>query len=125
VGVAELKTHTRQCCEEAISFRSHESASIGFSERLASTISGIRRKLDEALRDFPNNTKSSDEYWTFLIECAMDLRAEMIELGHSFVVDYAFGSLVRLVLAYLERGILNISGQLIGAAHLGQGHATT
>jgi PAS domain S-box-containing protein len=79
--------------------------------------------LEEALRDFPNNPKFSDEFAYFLCEGKADYdkaikqkyRSEMVSNGVNFSVDLPFKILVRSFPEYLKEGIMDTQGNFIKA----------
>ncbi|KAK8841640.1 hypothetical protein M9Y10_026580 [Tritrichomonas musculus] len=114
----ELKSASNQAYEDVYSFWGSKTANVFYLEMLSNVGWKIDNKWEDAIRDFPNFQKFSDEYCTFLIECQMDLerallmkqRTNMIELGRNFIVDVPFINLARHYPLYLKNGIVDYQG---------------
>ncbi|OHT12376.1 Adenylate and Guanylate cyclase catalytic domain containing protein [Tritrichomonas foetus] len=117
-----LRLNTRDC-EFAIKsvWGSKVTPSIGLFE----TINSMTEKTDglwqEGIRDYPNNSKISEDYCRFLTECRMDFkgavvqkqRIDMIDNGHNFSRDYSFRSFVQNFPLYLKKNLVDTSGNMI------------
>ncbi|OHT02589.1 Adenylate and Guanylate cyclase catalytic domain containing protein [Tritrichomonas foetus] len=118
--LADLKRLSQQCESDINGFWIATEASFGYFEQLAAEVQALNALWLEAIRDFPNNSKFSDEYCRFLIECATDFdnaiiqkqRAELIEMGTNFSIDLSFRSMVRNYPEYLKKGILDLKGNV-------------
>jgi len=117
----ELKTLSKQCEADIRSFWSLSTASTSVVEDLGSQMQNIKALWDEAVRDYPNNSKICDEYSRFLSECMTDFdlsivkkhRAELIELGFNFSYDLAFRSLVASFPDYVKKNVIDLKGNII------------
>jgi len=75
----------------------------------------------EAILKWPNNNRICEDFSHFLIECATDFsagliqkhRAGLIEHGKNFVSDTSFRSFVRCYPHYIKRHILDLHGSFI------------
>lgn len=93
----------------------------------------VRELFDEALNHYPNNVRICEGYSQFLIEGAMDFKegvrmkhkADLIEQGKNFVIDFSFRSLVRAYPEYLKKNIMNVQGQFIQHNNKSGGSANT
>ncbi len=83
----------------------------------------------EILADFPDSTQHADQNVRYMIECAADFvgaimerhRIDMINAGHSFATDHSFRSLVRSFPIYLEKKIVDLKGEIVGATRRAKG----
>ena len=123
--LAELKRLSQQCESDINGFWIATEACIGYFEQIAASVNTLNALWLEAIRDFPNNSKFSDEYCRFLTECATDFdnaiiqkqRSEMIEMGTNFSIDISFRSMVRQYPDYLKKGILDLKGNIKSRTH--------
>lgn len=131
--LSDLKLVTQQCYDDVLSFWVTKNASLSYFEMLSSECSRVKALWQEAIRDFPNNAKFSEEYCSFLIECMADLnqslvqkqRSELIESGRNFAVDLSFRSLVRCYPEYIKKKVLDTHGNLIRRAGKRKGSASS
>lgn len=116
--LTELKETSTQNYEDIISFYHLKSAKVAYLEMISSENWNVDGKWEEAIRDYPNFQKFSDEYCSFLVECQMNLpkalvmkhRSNLIEMGRNFIVDVPFISLAKNVPGYLKKGIIDFQG---------------
>lgn len=119
--LAELKRLSSQCESDINSFWLATEASVGYFEMIATEVRSTDALWQEAIRDYPNNSKFSDEYCRFLTECSTDFdaamvqkhRSELIEIGTNFSIDLSFRSLVRCYPDYLKKSVLDLKGNVI------------
>ncbi|OHT01909.1 Adenylate and Guanylate cyclase catalytic domain containing protein [Tritrichomonas foetus] len=86
-------------------------------------------QFNEALEKWPNNVRLTEEYQSFLIEVSTDFtggvkmkhRAELIEQGKNYVIDYSFRSLIHNFPEYLKKEILDCRGFFIVKNKLNKG----
>ncbi|OHS93112.1 hypothetical protein TRFO_40582 [Tritrichomonas foetus] len=118
--LAELKRLSQQCEAEINGFWASNDSNPGYFEVISTQVQSLNALWLEAIRDFPNNSKFSDEYCRFLTECATDFemaivqkqRSEMIEMGTNFSVDISFRSMVKNYPEYLKKDILDLKGNV-------------
>ena len=119
----ELKSMSKQCEDIVRGFWISNEPSYGYLELMYSKISMVESMWEEALRDFPNNSKFSDEYAYFLCEGKADYekaikqkyRSEMVSNGMNFSVDLPFKALAKSFPEFLKESIMDINGNFIKA----------
>jgi len=114
----KMKQLTQKCEIEVKSL--WNSNDFGFSslEKSNQSVSQIGFLWEEAIKDFPNSTTHLEEYNKFLIECSTDFgkavlmkyRANLIETGQSFSIDYCYKSMIRCYPGFLKKKILDVHG---------------
>ena len=121
-----LRINTKDC-EFAI--KSVWGAKVTPTIGLFETINQMTEKTDglwqEGIRDYPNNSKFSEDYCKFLTECKTDFkeaviqkqRIDMIDNGHNFSRDYSFRAFVQNYPMYLKKKIVDTSGNMIKKNH--------
>ena len=118
--LAELKRLSMQCESDINGYWLATEASIGYFEMIAADVTSLNALWQEAIRDYPNNSKFSDEYCRFLTECATDFdaaiyqkqRSELIEMGTNFSIDLSFRSMVKQYPDYIKKGIIDFKGNV-------------
>ncbi|EAX95332.1 Adenylate and Guanylate cyclase catalytic domain containing protein [Trichomonas vaginalis G3] len=114
----ELKNMSKQC--EMLTRGAVDSNKLtpNYFENLANKAHMIRAVWRESLENAPNNPKFCEEFSRYLIECECDFpeglkirhRAQVIEMGLSFSIDYSFRSMVRAFPGYITKKILDLKG---------------
>lgn len=117
----ELKNMSRHL--EMMSRSGIDSDKLGTMYLQAMAIKAISARAiwDEALLSAPNNPKYCEEYARYLIDAECDFpaglkmknRQQIIEMGKSFSVDFAFRSMVIAFPKYLTDNILDLNGAVI------------
>jgi hypothetical protein len=81
----------------------------------------VKAFYNEDIQKWPNNSGLSEDYSCFLVEGVTNFssvlepkyRADLIEQGKNYVVDFSFRSLMRTFPTYLKKYIVNIQGHFI------------
>lgn len=116
--LSELKNASNQVYEDLISFWDMKEGSVDYLRMIATELTNLNVRWEEAVRDFPNFQKLSDEYCSFLLECQMNLpkalimkhRSSLIEMGRNFINDVPFLCLAKNYPKYLINGVIDSQG---------------
>lgn len=119
--LSDLKNRSLQCEQNIRSFWMKSTANLNDLSLIDRTIVELSQQWENAIRDYPNNSKFSDEYSRFLAESATNFtgsifqrhRADMIESGRNFAIDKVFRCMVRAYPAYLKKNKLDFKGNIL------------
>jgi len=117
----QLKASSMQCEIYMRSFWSQTEVLIDNLEGINKNIESVNSQWEEAIRDYPNNSKFYEEYCRFLTEVTCDFQkaifqrhqSEILDMSRARNIDNSFRSFVNAYPRYIKDKILDIRGNFV------------
>jgi flagellar basal body-associated protein FliL len=106
---------------KSISMGGNPAVELSYLSEMKIVTDHVKALYHEFVIKWPNNSRLSEDFSYFLVEGATDFsnavkqknRANLIEQGKNFVIDFPFRSLIRKYPAYLRKKIVDTKGKFI------------